>query len=251
METDVKFKMIIVGDELLSGKRRDKHLPFMVELLAGYGLSLDEVRIVGDEPELLTRTFHETLATDAAVFSFGGIGATPDDITRQCFAAAAGCELVRHPEFVKILEEKFGADAYPNRIHLTEFPQGASLIPNPVNRMAGFSLHRHHFVPGFPDMAQPMIRWVMEHEYSSCFNSDPDIENLIQIIDHPESDLIPLIESTLEAHPAIRIASLPSTKNRGQVELGVKGQRAEVEMAKQTLLTALDEHNINYLEYSE
>ena len=164
----MQFKMVIVGDELLSGKRNDKHMPYLVHLLAGYGLQLDEVRIVGDEPDLLTRTFRETLASKAAVFSFGGIGATPDDITRQCFAAATGLKLVRHPGFVRILEEKFGADAYPHRIHLTELPEGASLIPNPVNRMAGFSLLQHHFVPGFPDMAHPMIRWVMEHEYADC-----------------------------------------------------------------------------------
>ena len=153
----MQFKMIIVGDELLSGKRVDKHMPFVVRLLAGYGLKLEEVRIVGDEADLLTRTFRETLASQAVVFSFGGIGATPDDITRQCFAEAAGRNLVRHPDFVRILEEKFGAAAYPHRIHLTEFPEGASLIPNPVNRMAGFSLLQHHFVPGFPNMAHPMI----------------------------------------------------------------------------------------------
>lgn len=247
----MQFKMVIVGDELLSGKRNDKHMPYLVHLLEGYGLQLDEVRIVGDESVLLTRTFRETLASGAVVFSFGGIGATPDDITRQCFAVAAGRKLVRHPDFVLILEEKFGADAYPHRIRLTEFPEGASLIPNPVNQMAGFSLLQHHFVPGFPDMAHPMIRWVMEHEYADCFNPDPDVEQLIQVIDQPESKLIPMIEATLKAHPGVRIASLPSTNNRGRVELGIKGQIAVVKQAKAYLIQTLNEENINYLEYSE
>jgi len=247
----VQFKMIIVGDELLSGKRADKHMPFVIRLLAGYGLKLAEVRIVGDEAELLTQTFRETLASNSVVFSFGGIGATPDDITRQCFSTAAGLDLKRHAEFVRILENKFGEDAYPNRIRLTEFPEGASLIPNPVNQMAGFSLLQHHFVPGFPNMAQPMIEWVMESEYASLFNPDPDTERLIQVSGTPESELIPTIEETLEAYPGVRIASLPSTRRRGEVELGVKGQRDVVRLAGDCLVKALKKQNIKFIEYSE
>jgi len=247
----MQFRIVIVGDELLSGKRRDKHMSFVIEALSKRGLKLAEVRIVGDEPELLTQTFKETLASGAAVFSFGGIGATPDDITRQCFATALGVALEPHKEFVTILENKFGQQAYPNRIHLTEFPEGSTLIPNPVNQMAGFSLREHHFVPGFPNMAHPMIEWVLDHYYQAFFQAEADAEYLIKVENTPESELIPLLENVLETNPEIRIASLPSTQNRGEVELGVKGKKESVLIAAKQLKNALKNSNIKFTEYAD
>ena len=202
-------------------------------------------------PELLTQTFRETLASGAVIFSFGGIGATPDDITRQCFAAALGVSLTRHEEFVTILENKFAEQAYPNRIRLAEFPEGSILIPNPVNQMPGFSLREHHFVPGFPNMAHPMIEWVLDHYYQNYFQAEPDIEYLIKVENTPESELIPLIEYVLEANPEIRIASLPSTQHYGEVELGVKGKKEKVLIAGKQFKEALKKSNIKFTEYSD
>jgi len=247
----MQFRIVIVGDELLSGKRGDRHMSFVIEALAKRGLKLSEVRIVGDEPELLAQTFRETLASGAVVFSFGGIGATPDDITRQCFAAASGIALTPHKDFVSILENKFAEQTYPNRIRLTEFPVGSTLIPNPVNQMAGFSLQEHHFVPGFPNMAHPMIDWVLDHYYQDYFQSEPDIEYLLKIENTPESELIPLIEAILEANPEIRIASLPSTRRHGEVELGVKGDKEKVLIAGKQLKYALENSNIKFTEYAD
>ena len=236
----MRVGMLIVGDELLSGKRQDKHLPKLIEILTARGMSLSWARMVGDDVELLTANLRETLALGDIVFSFGGIGGTPDDLTRQCAAAAAGVAITRHPEAVAILEERFGAEAYPNRIRMAELPEGAALIPNPVNRVPGFSLGHHHFVPGFPNMAWPMVEWVLDTHYRDLFSDAPAVEQLLRVVGKPESDLIPLMESVLAQVPGIKLASLPSTTDRQLIELGVKGQSQAVETAMAMLLQGLD-----------
>lgn len=143
----MKVGLILIGDELLSGLRQDKHLPQVMSFLKARGLPLAWVRMIGDDWDLLLQTLHETLQSNDIVFSFGGIGATPDDLTRQAVAAATGVELIRHPEAVALLEGRFGADAYPNRIRMSELPAGARLIPNPINQIPGFKVQHHHFVP--------------------------------------------------------------------------------------------------------
>ena len=107
------------------------------------------------------------------MFSFGGIGATPDDHTRQAAAAALGVPLERHPEAVAEIEARFGADAYPHRVLMAEFPAGASIIPNPFNRIAAFSVRDHHFLPGFPQMAWPMLDWVLATHYPDLVREAP------------------------------------------------------------------------------
>ena len=90
------FGLIIVGDEILSGKRADKHMSKVIELLSARGLSLDYADYVGDNPDRITATLQRAFASGDVVFSCGGIGATPDDHTRQCAARALGRELALH-----------------------------------------------------------------------------------------------------------------------------------------------------------
>ena len=219
----MQFGIILIGDELLSGKRQDKHLEFVIQALKQRGLELTWARIVGDEPEMLTQTFRETFATKAAVFSFGGIGGTPDDITRQCVAKALNLKIERHPDAMKIMQNKFGEGLFPNRVRMAELPTGADLIPNPINQVPGFSLHQHYFVPGFPNMSHPMVEWVLETHYQNEFKSELDIETRLQILDTPESKLIQIMEKVLEENPEIKLSSLPNTQNRKEVELGLRG----------------------------
>lgn len=120
---------LIIGDELLSGKRRDKHMDFLISVLARRGLELSFVRFVGDDPGLLTESLRQTLDSQALIFSFGGIGATPDDRTRQCFARAANVELGLHPEAVAILEERFGEQAIRTGSAWRNCPWGARSFP--------------------------------------------------------------------------------------------------------------------------
>ena len=148
---------IIVGDEILSGRRQDKHLSKLIELLAVRGLRLSWARYVGDDGERLTRALSESFAGRDLVFSFGGIGATPDDRTRQSAAAALQVELALHADAEREIRAQFGSDVTPHRLQMGVFPVGSEIIPNPYNRIPGFSIANHFFVPGFPVMAWPMV----------------------------------------------------------------------------------------------
>ncbi|HNF88502.1 MAG TPA: competence/damage-inducible protein A, partial [Thiobacillaceae bacterium] len=158
------FGLIVIGDEILSGRRQDKHFAQVVELLAARGLKLAWVRYLGDERPRLVQNLRETLAGDDVVFSCGGIGATPDDHTRQAAAEALGVPLALNPQARDLIAghmAEIGQPLTSERLRMGELPEGAALIPNPYNRIPGFSLGRHHFVPGFPVMAWPMIEWVL------------------------------------------------------------------------------------------
>src|SRR5512133_498418 len=98
--------LVIVGDEILSGKRADKHMPKVIELLAARGLQLAWAEYVGDAPERITATLRRAFACGDLVFSCGGIGATPDDHTRQCAAAALGVGLELHPQARDLILER-------------------------------------------------------------------------------------------------------------------------------------------------
>lgn len=223
---------LIIGDELLSGKRQDCHMPHLIRSLAQHGLELAWVRIVGDDAELLTDTFRETLRRGAWAFSFGGIGATPDDRTRASLAAALGRPLRRHPEFVALLEARFGDEAYPNRVLMAELPEDSSLIPNPVNGIPGFTCERHFCVPGFPAMAEPMARWAIERHLARLAPAEPPTERALRLYGVPESRLVPLLTELEQRYPHLRISSLPGTREgTARVELGVRGTPAGVDMA--------------------
>ena len=220
----------IIGDEILSGKREDKHLVRVINTLAERGLMLSWAQYLGDDRERLIGEFRRSLATDALVFSFGGIGATPDDHTRQAAAAAAGVPIERHAGAIALIEQQFGEAAYPKRVLMADFPQGVALIPNPVNRVPGFSLGHHHFFPGFPDMAWPMLDWVLATHYPDL-RVEPEVELAIRVNGAGESQLLDLMERVVRDHPACKLFSLPSLKPERTIELGVRGQRADCEPA--------------------
>ena len=223
---------LIIGDEILSGKRADKHLPQVIATLAARGLTLDFVHYLGDDRERLTALLRDSFARADLLFSFGGIGATPDDHTRQAAAAALKLPLVRHPEAVAEIEARFGADAYPHRVLMAEFPEGARVIPNPVNRIAGFSIRDHHFFPGFPQMAWPMLDWVLATWYADLRQVPPQ-ERAIVVHDAGESQLLPLMEANVALFPQLKLFSLPSFMSDGarRIELGVKGDPNLVDAA--------------------
>lgn len=238
--------LILIGDELLRGNRKDRHLEHMIGLLSDRGMDLDWVQIIGDDSDRITDTLRQTMARPALVFSFGGIGATPDDLTRACAASAAGLSLKRHPEAAKLIEDQFGDAAYPHRIVMAELPENAKLIPNPINQVAGFSIRDHHFLPGFPNMAWPMAEWVLDKQYPHLFNEKPNVEERICIFNTPESDLIEQMEYLLQAHPGLRLSSLPSTENRSMIDFGLKGPKGVVERAREELINWLDDEGKNW-----
>lgn len=224
--------ILIIGDEILSGKRRDGHFPHTLESLAQRGLGLKWCRIVGDDPDFIVETLRQTYAGGDIVFSFGGIGATPDDHTRRCAALAADVALVRHPAAVAEIEAQFGAEAYPRRILMADLPAGSTIIPNPFNRVPGFSLKDHHFLPGFPQMAWPMMEWVLDTRYPQLRNLLPEAELVITAFDVMESPLLDAMNELVRRWPDVRFASLPHIGEDGRrLELSVKGSTLEAAAA--------------------
>jgi molybdopterin-biosynthesis enzyme MoeA-like protein len=223
---------VIIGDEILSGKRRDGHLAQVIATLGARGLALDYANYVGDDRARLTALLRESFARGDLVFSFGGIGATPDDHTRQAAAAALGVPLARHPEAVAEIEARFGAEAYPHRVLMAEFPAGARIIPNPVNRIAAFSVRDHHFFPGFPQMAWPMLDWVLATHYADLRRA-PAVERAIVVHGAGESQLLPLMDENVARFPRVKLFCLPTFMADGgrRLELGVRGAAEDVPAA--------------------
>lgn len=253
------FGLIIVGDEILSGKRADKHLPKVIELLQARGLSLAWALTVGDDRERITAALRDAFASGDVVFSCGGIGATPDDHTRQCAAAALGVELALHPEARALIEQRMRDLAAeqglpfdperPDNVHrynMGVFPQGARIIPNPFNRIPGFSCDGHaggvvHFVPGFPVMAWPMIEQLLDSVYRPWHRAGSWQERSVIVMGALEAALTPLMERIEQAHP-VKVFSLPSVDHPEfgrHIELGVKGPTLAVAGAFEALLQGL------------
>ena len=226
----MKFGAIIIGDEILSGNRQDKHLAKAIALLAARGFDLSWAQYLGDDPDLIVSTLRRTLAGEDVVFSFGGIGATPDDHTRQCAATAAGVALKLHPEAEVEIRGRFADDpkgVTPQRLMMGEFPEGATIIPNPYNRIPGFTFRNHHFLPGFPEMSWPMMEWVIDQRYASI-GAVRAVESAIIVREAGESQLIDLMNECLRAYPGLKVFSLPRVTPERYVELGVRGDAAQV-----------------------
>ncbi|QIK36783.1 competence/damage-inducible protein A [Caldichromatium japonicum] len=236
------FGLIVIGDEVLNGARSDKHLAAFKRLLSGRGHSLAWHWLLPDDPEVLTAHLRFSMEREEPVFVCGGIGATPDDHTRACAAAAAGVELSRHPEAARLIEERFGEAAYPNRILMADLPAGAGLIPNPINQIPGFSLKQHWFLPGFPEMAWPMAEWVLEQ---SCGRCPPLRESAVLVRGVAESQLIPLMQGLTRRYPQLKHFSLPHRGEDPHIRLGFRG-RAGLERAMADLKEGLEAAGIDY-----
>ena len=236
----MQFGAIIIGDEIMSGKRQDKHMAQIIATLGERGLDLAWCQYLADEPDLITATLRRTLAADDVVFSFGGIGATPDDHTRQCAAEAAGVELELHPDAEAEIRARFGADITPQRLMMGEFPRGSRIIPNPYNRIPGFCLQRHHFLPGFPQMAWPMMAWVLDNWYVDLHAAGRTAESAIIVRGAGESQLIELMNACLARFSGIKVFSLPHMSETDRhIELGVRGDADQIAAAIADLKTGV------------
>ena len=257
----MNFGLIIIGDEILSGKRADKHLAQAIRIMGERGLQVAYAHYVGDDPERITATLAAAFASSDVVFSFGGIGATPDDHTRQCAARALGREMALHPEARDLIYERMQDIALENgqpyepdrednqhRLQMGVFPVGARIIPNPYNKIAGFTCQGAaggavHFVPGFPVMAWPMVEWVLDTHYRHCFHPSTRLEKSVIVMGAMEATLTPLMVD-IESRHAVKVFSLPSVDHPEygrHIELGVKGEATVVDAAFASLLNGLAE----------
>jgi molybdopterin-biosynthesis enzyme MoeA-like protein len=253
------FGLVIVGDEILSGKRSDKHFGKVVTSLGERGLCLCWAQYQPDDRARLVSAFRQTFAGRDHVFVCGGIGSTPDDHTRQAAAQALDVDVVRHAQAAELIARRcrqqaaegrgsadMGTAENQQRLRMAEFPRGAEIIPNPYNGIAGFSIHRHWFVPGFPVMAWPMIEWVLDTHYAPWFHRAPQAERALIVFETAESLVAPIMEDIEGRFTGVKAFSLPSVGDgsdgrlaRRHIELGVKGPSSVVDGAYAALRAAV------------
>lgn len=249
------FGLIVIGDEVLNAGRTDGHLTAFKDLLGRRGHRLAWFWLLPDEPPVLTAHLARSMADGLPVFCCGGIGATPDDHTRACAAAAAGVDLVRHAGALALIEGRFGAEAWPHRVRMADLPADSGLIPNPVNQMPGFELNRHWFLPGFPQMAWPMAAWVLDRHYPVGLKA---VERAVRVFGVPESQLIPLLERLDGRFAGLKLFSLPHLPanaaaragrepvvDEPSVLLGFRGH-GDVDTALAVLIAELDALGFRY-----
>jgi len=218
-------------------------------------MSLDWAQYLGDDREHLVAQLKLAFASGDLVFSCGGIGATPDDHTRQAAAAALGRELSLHPQARTLIWQRIsemaaeqGVTADPEhpdtlrRLEMGMFPTGAEIIPNPFNKIPGFSVGTVYFAPGFPVMAHPMIESLLDGRYAHLHGSHAQTERSVIVFGAMEASLTPLMVEIEARFGDVKVFSLPSVDHPQwgrHIELGVKGAAAAVDAAYPHLLTGL------------
>ena len=241
----IHFYAVIIGSEILNGRREDKHFAFIKDELKKRGYSLYASFIAKDSPTLLKDIF--TLIKNdphSVMFSFGGIGSTPDDLTRSIAADIfTDKPLFRHKKFEADIIERFGDEAYPYRIFMSDLPKESNLLKNPVNNMSGFYLQeRYFFVPGFPNMAHPMIKEALELFYPKSAKQEHRLTLLAQT---SENTLISIMN---EMSPDVEFSSLPILKDKKpMVEISVAAYNiSDVEKNFNLFIDELDRLKIYY-----
>jgi len=209
MNQYLRFYSVIIGSELLNGRRKDSHFEFINAELNRRNLNHIASFTVVDNPDFLEDIFN-FIKKDArsVMFSFGGIGATPDDYTR--FVAAkvfSGGMIETHRVAKALIEARFGEAAYPNRIKMAELPIDADLIENPINQVPGFYLQdRFFFTPGFPEMSRPMVVDMLDKFFGSATKP-----HLLEVeVETSEEHFITFLETLKDNE--VEFSSLPAYK---------------------------------------
>ena len=220
----MNFYAVIIGTEILNGRRVDKHFEFLRNELQKYGHELFASFVIKDDIELMKRTY-KMIKEDpnAVMFSFGGIGSTPDDLTREVASEIfRDAPVVTHEKFKQDIINRFAEEAYPHRIHMADLPPNVALLHNPVNNMSGFSLdERFFFVPGFPSMAHPMLQNVIKKHFATA---KPKYRQTLKA-QTSENTLISIMQK-VPSH--IELSSLPIfIDSKPNVELSLAGEKEE------------------------
>lgn len=206
------FYALIIGAEILNGRRQDKHFDFLRDTLQNNGYKFSGSFIVDDTPQIIASTIaYIATLPNSVLLSFGGIGSTPDDNTRLAAAKALrDGQLYLNEEFKEKIIKRLGEQAYPHPINMAMLPKGATLLPNPINDMPGFALdNRYFFMPGFPEMSHPMVEYILEH----FFKEGAQIEYRYTLTALcKENNFIELMKS---APDGIEVSSLPAMYSDG------------------------------------
>ena len=212
-----KAALVIVGNEILSGRTRDANTQHIGDALNKHGLALVEVRVVPDVEEKVVEAVNALRAQVDYVFTTGGIGPTHDDITAACIAKAFGLEIEENAEAVRILEEYYGADEFtPARRTMTQMPIGAALIPNPVSGAPGFVVENVFVMAGVPRIMQAMF----DHVIHDHLKPGSAVQSKTISCGLPESSVAEGLADIQKDFETVDIGSYPQFKN-GNIGLSV------------------------------
>lgn len=241
----MNFYAVIIGTEILNGRREDKHFEFVKNELSKYGHDLFASLVIKDDEVLITKIFEMIKSDeDAVLFSFGGIGSTPDDLTRDLASRVfTNAPTMPHAKFLQDIIDRFKEEAYPHRINMANLPPNADLLFNPINNMSGFSLfNKYFFVPGFPSMSHPMISEVIKTHFSSSVNK----YRSTLLAKTSENTLISIMQIIPDS---VELSSLPMFVNsRPNVELSLCSKdKNELDYYFEIFIKELKEKNIEYI----
>lgn len=231
--TPPSFSCLIIGSEITQGRRQDKHLATVIDKTKQRGYTVSSCLYLADSTDRIVSALTYLKQSGDIILSFGGIGATPDDYTRQAAALAFDRPLARHPQALALIEERFGEEAYPNRVRMADLPAGAGLLPNPVNQIPGFHLDtRAFFMPGFPAMSWPMLDYLLNQWFPPL---DLPVSLSVIALQAREGNLIQWMEQLVARYPTLGFSSLPSFGNEAipepHIEFGLTGSKAVVDSA--------------------
>ncbi len=218
------FYAVIIGTEILNGRREDRHFDFLKKELSKRGWRFKASFLIEDDPSLI-ESIYTTIAEDenGVMFSFGGIGATPDDYTRAVAAKVFGDgKLYEHPKAKELILKRFGDSAYPHRINMAKLPKGTELLHNPINLVPGFYLQkRYFFVPGFPEMAHPMIIEALNLFYPKA----KEKPRYTICVEASENDLMDLMQ---QIPKEVEFSSLPAVREGRYFDvISIAGEEAK------------------------
>ncbi|MBE0496923.1 MAG: competence/damage-inducible protein A [Campylobacterales bacterium] len=213
-----RFFSVIIGSELLNGRRVDKHFTFLLHALKKRGWNLEGSFVIKDDPALMQSVFSLLKSQpDTYIFSFGGIGATPDDCTREVAANVFRDDtLAPHPQAQALIHAQFGDRVTAHRLRMGELPKNAELLINVVNQIPGFALDGHFFfMPGFPSMAWPMVEEALERYVGT---NPVRTFTCNFLVEAGESELIALMQALPKE---VELSSLPHLKEDGTREVEI------------------------------
>lgn len=199
--------LIVIGNEILSGRTQDKNIAYTATKLNEAGVQLREVRVIPDIEATIVETVNALRPQFDYIFTTGGIGPTHDDITSASIAKAFGVTIHRHPEAERILRAHYGDSINEARLKMTEVPVGATLIPNPVSGAPGFIMGNVHVMAGVPRIMQAMLDWTVPH----LSGGDP-VLSISVTTNLPEGTIADGLTAIQNGYPNVEIGSYPTFK---------------------------------------
>jgi len=228
---------VIIGTEILNGRREDKHFNFLRDELLKRGYELSGSFIIKDDEKLMKKTFEMIKEMNGKMFCFGGIGSTPDDYTRKISAEVFSNSMEFNEEFKQKIIEKFEDKAYPARIYMSYLPKGAKLLKNnPINGMCGYYIdEKYFFMPGFPDMAHPMVLEALD----KFFPIQKIKKRYSILVDAKEGEFVDIMQKIPKD---IEFSSLPKLNYTCEISLAGNESKKWIEFFKEEL----DKKGIKY-----